>query len=110
MNQTEPSVVQSREISLVRRVARGEEAAMAELYQTYFEAVLRFVYRRLGESFEDAEEVTQDVFISAVSLAGTYQGLGPVFRWLCGIAQNRIVDMSRDDCSLLLRYLFLERH
>ena len=83
------------EISLVRRVAQGEEAALATLYRTYFKDLLRFVYRRVGENYEDAEEITQDVFLLAVARAHTYQGRGPVLRWLYGIAKNRISDFYR---------------
>ena len=95
MKENVPSVVPPSEVALVREVARGEEAAVEALYESYAEAVLRFVYRRVGEHYEDAEEITQDVFLSAVNLAGTYQGSGSVWRWLCGLAKMRIVDFYR---------------
>ena len=95
MNQADQPVVPLNEASLVQRVARKEEAAMEALYQTYADAVLRFVYRRVGENYEDAEEITQEVFLSAISLAETFREPASVFRWLCGIAKIRIVDFYR---------------
>jgi RNA polymerase sigma-70 factor (ECF subfamily) len=68
---------------------------VATFYQTYAEAVLRFVYPRVGERYEDTEEIMQDVFLSAVSLAATYRESCSVFTWLCGIAKLRIVDFYR---------------
>lgn len=87
--------VQLDEVALVRRVARGEEEAVAAFCQTYTDDLFHFVYRRVGEQYEDAEEITQDAFLSAVSLASTYDESCPVFTWLCGIAKLRIVDFYR---------------
>lgn len=62
------------------------------LYQTYADAVFRFVYRRVNERQKDAEEITLDGFLSAVSLAATHDGSCTVLTWLCGIANLRIAD------------------
>jgi RNA polymerase sigma-70 factor, ECF subfamily len=83
------------ELSLVHAVASGDPGACAELFEHYGEAVLRFVYRRVGEQMEDAEEVALDTFASAVRLAGSYDGRSSVFTWLCGIAKLRIIDYHR---------------
>ena len=80
---------------LVPAVARGDDAALAELFRLYGEAVLRFVYRRVGESMEDAEEITLDTFASAAKLAGTFDIRSQVLTWLCGIAKLRIIDHFR---------------
>jgi len=95
MNQADPSTATAPPIPLVQRVAEGDEAAAEVLYQTYAAAVFRFVYCRVGEHYEEAEEITQDTFLSALSLAPTYDGSCPVFTWLCGIAQVRLADYYR---------------
>ena len=95
MSGTDPSVAQFTDVPLMERVARREETAVAEFYRTYAAGVLRFLYPRVGEVYEDAEEVLQDVFLSAVSLASTYDGSSGVFTWLCGIARLRLVDFYR---------------
>ncbi|MFI5385627.1 MAG: RNA polymerase sigma factor [Fimbriimonadales bacterium] len=95
MQDRNPSTAERSEQSLVFSVASGDEAAAAELFRIYGEPVLRFVYRRVGEQMEDAEEVTLDTFGSAVKLAGTYHPASSVFTWLCGIAKLRIIDFYR---------------
>ena len=93
-NQT-PDTAEHAERSLVLSVASGNESAAAELLRTYGDPVLRFVYRRVGEQMEDAEEITIDTFTSAVKLAASYDTRSSVLTWLCGIAKLRIIDFYR---------------
>ena len=78
------------ERELVARVARGEEAATAELLRRYLDRVFRFVCPRVGYHEQDAEEVTQETFLSAVRLAPTFRGESALFSWLCGIARKQV--------------------
>lgn len=93
-NQT-PDTAEHAERSLVLSVASGDESVAADLLRTYGDPVLRFVYRRVGEQMEDAEEITIDTFTSAVKLAASYDTRSSVFTWLCGIAKLRIIDFYR---------------
>jgi RNA polymerase sigma-70 factor (ECF subfamily) len=81
---------------LVQRVAQGDEDAVEALYHTYADAVLQFVYPRVGERREDAEEILPEVFLSAVALAGTYDGSCAVSTWLCGIAKRCLARFRRN--------------
>lgn len=83
------------ETALIRAVARKDEDAVKTLYCSHVEGVFRFVYRRVNESYEDAEEITQDTFLTALRLAHGYRGDAPVFTWLCALARVRIVDFYR---------------
>lgn len=78
------------ERELVARVARGDEAASAELLRRYMDRVFRFICPRVGYHEQDAEEVTQETFLSAVRLAPTFRGESGVFSWLCGIARKQV--------------------
>jgi RNA polymerase sigma-70 factor (ECF subfamily) len=78
------------ERELVARVARGEEAATAELLRRYLDRVFRFVCPRVGYQEQDAEEVVQETFLSAVRLAPTFRGESTLFSWLCGIARKQV--------------------
>jgi RNA polymerase sigma-70 factor (ECF subfamily) len=78
------------ERELVARVARGEEAATAELLRRYMDRVYRFVCPRVGYQEQDAEEVTQEAFLAAVRLAPTFRGQSTLFSWLCGIARKQV--------------------
>lgn len=50
-------------------------------------ALLRHCYRMLG-SFADAEDIVQDVLLSAWKARATYAGTAPVEHWLMRIATN----------------------
>jgi RNA polymerase sigma-70 factor, ECF subfamily len=95
MTEPQRSVSQLKEGALVDRVAHGDEQAVRLLYETYADRVFRFVYRRVSECYEDAEEVTQDAFVTAASCAATFDGSCTVLTWLCGIAKVRIADHYR---------------
>ena len=76
----------------MQRMAHGDEPAVAEFYSAHVDAVFRFVIRRVDGRYEDAEEITQDVFVSALQLAPTYDASCSVTTWLCGIARVRLAD------------------
>jgi RNA polymerase sigma-70 factor (ECF subfamily) len=83
------------ETALIRAVARKDEAAVENLYRTHVDAVFRFVYRRVQERYEDAEEITQDTFLTALNLAPQFRGDASVLTWLCALARIRIIDFYR---------------
>ncbi|MBA3725988.1 MAG: RNA polymerase sigma factor [Armatimonadetes bacterium] len=88
-------IAENSELMLVRAVAHGDEKAVDELYRIYSEPVMRFIFRRVDEHLEDAEEITLDTFVSAINLANSYGGHSSIYTWLCGIAKLRLVDFYR---------------
>jgi len=81
--------------TLIRAIARGDAGAMETLYRAHADAVFRFAYRRTGESYQDAEEITQDTFLTVLDLAETFKGESSAYVWLCGIARLRLIDFYR---------------
>jgi RNA polymerase sigma-70 factor, ECF subfamily len=81
--------------AMLARVAQGDQEAVARLYDDYADAVFRFIYRRVDGCYEDAEELTQDTFLLAVSYAGTYDGSCAQLTWLCCLAKRCIADFCR---------------
>jgi RNA polymerase sigma-70 factor (ECF subfamily) len=81
--------------AILARVAEGDEEAIARLYEEYADSVFRFIYRRVNGSFEDAEELTLDTFMLAVSYARTYDGSCAQLTWLCCLAKRCIADFVR---------------
>lgn len=78
------------ESSLIRRLAQGDEDAARELMRAHGDALFRFIRRRVSGSIEDAEEIVQDTFATAVELAPTYDGTCQPLTWLCSLARLMI--------------------
>lgn len=86
--------------ALVRRMARGDGDAVEAIFRAHGDAVYRYALRELEYKVEDAEEITQDTFLTAIELAGSYDGVHPVLPWLFGIARLRVIDHYRRRRSL----------
>ncbi|MCC8180891.1 MAG: hypothetical protein LIP23_08295, partial [Planctomycetes bacterium] len=81
----EPPVKRDRTdgAALLARIAKGDEKALEEFYETYFSRLYRFVYYRVGRDHHHSEEVIHDTFMEAVEKAGQYNpSRGSVESWL----------------------------
>jgi RNA polymerase sigma-70 factor (ECF subfamily) len=59
-----------------------------------YRKVLRFARRRVG-SIEDAEDVTQEVYVNAAAALSGRGAEEPTLAWLYTVARRRIVDEAR---------------
>jgi RNA polymerase sigma-70 factor (ECF subfamily) len=83
------------EKNLVRKAKEGDKEAFAQLYESHFDKIYRYVVIKIGNRTE-AEDMTQQVFIKAYESIGSYQFQGvPFSAWLFRIAHNQIVDFIR---------------
>lgn len=80
------------------RVARGDRAAAATLFERYGDAVYRYL-RGCGANPEDAEDLTQEVFVRAIARATSYRGRGSLEGWLIRSARYRVIDLSREEIA-----------
>ena len=83
----------SSEAELIARCRRGEARAWDELFDRHYGPVGRFVFQ-LGPEFsrEDADEICQEVFLSAIKHLGTFNGASQLQTWLFRIAANKARD------------------
>lgn len=72
---------------LLREVASGDETAFSRLVDAHYAAVLNTCYRVLG-SHEDAEDVTQDVFVQVHRKVRSFRGESKLSTWLYRISVN----------------------
>ena len=83
------------EASLVARAIQGDETAFARLYDTYHDRIYRYVYCRVRND-QDAEDLTQKVFLLAWRALGRYRRTGSsLVAWLITIAHNVAVSALR---------------
>jgi RNA polymerase sigma factor (sigma-70 family) len=82
------------EEDLIAAVRRGDDAAFAELYGMYRQPIHRFVQRRVGDHGR-AEDVTQEIFISALRRLRSTDAAIAFKPWIYEIAKNACIDHAR---------------
>jgi RNA polymerase sigma-70 factor (ECF subfamily) len=90
--------VQPAQISdndLLHAIQRGDESALAALYDRYG-AILFGLAVRIVSSRPEAEDVVQQVFLQVWNRAGDFdEARGRVFSWLVTLARSRAIDRLR---------------
>jgi RNA polymerase sigma-70 factor (ECF subfamily) len=80
---------------LIRALARGDETALADLYDRYRIILFGLVVRILHDRAE-AEDVLQEIFLQVWRRAGDFdERRGRAFTWLVTIARSRSLDRLR---------------
>ncbi|HEX8422133.1 MAG TPA: sigma-70 family RNA polymerase sigma factor [Pyrinomonadaceae bacterium] len=80
---------------LLHAVARGDESALAALYDRYSSILLGLLLRIL-HSRSEAEDVLQEVFIQIWQRAANFdEARGRGFTWMVTLARSRAIDRLR---------------
>jgi len=80
---------------LVRRCIAGDAAAWEEIVQTYNRRIYNICYRFAGSS-DDAQDLTQEVFIKMYRTLSSYDpSKGAFVTWVTTITRNLLVDHFR---------------
>ncbi len=80
---------------LVKKAVGGDAEVFGRLYDMYVERVYRHIFYRVG-IVEDAEDLTQQVFMKAWKAIGRYKiTSSPFLAWLMRISHNLVTDFYR---------------
>ncbi|MFZ5469668.1 MAG: RNA polymerase sigma factor [Myxococcota bacterium] len=79
---------------LMVKVAQGDRAAFAVLFDRYQASVCRFTYRFVGDRAR-AEELAQDIFIKLYRTAGSYRPAAKFKTYLFKVAANHCLNEVR---------------
>ena len=69
-------------------LARGEPTAVEAFCRELLEPVYAFVFWRVNGDRQDAEDVTQETFLTALATIDRFEGRSSLRTWVCGIARN----------------------
>ena len=72
----------------------ASETDFQEIYATFQPKILRYMSRMVGEN--EAEDLTQEVFIKIGSALGTFRGEASLSTWIYRIATNTALDKLRN--------------
>lgn len=79
---------------LIQQVHDGNREAYAHLVEKYKDKLYSFLYRMTGQS-QDAQDLTQEVFLKAYCSLDKYKPTDAFLAWLYRIASNLCVDAWR---------------
>jgi RNA polymerase sigma-70 factor (ECF subfamily) len=80
---------------LVRRCAQGDATAWEEIVQRFHRRIYNICYRFAG-SADDAQDLTQEVFIKVYRTVGSFDGEKASFNtWVTTVTRNLLVDHFR---------------
>ncbi len=84
--------------NLVDRARSGDARAFERLVTRHYESVYRVAYRWCGIR-EDAEDITQDVFVKVAGKIRTFAGKSAFRTWLYRVTMNTAMDFGRRRAS-----------
>jgi RNA polymerase sigma-70 factor, ECF subfamily len=87
--------LQTADVELLKAVARGDEQALAKIYDRYRVTLFGLLVRILN-SREEAEDVLQEVFLQVWRRAADFdEKRGKPFTWLVTLTRSRGIDRLR---------------
>lgn len=85
---------QADESEMVRRAQRGDDVAIVQLYETHKQFLYVFVYSKVGNR-EEAEDLTQDIWMKVLDALAGFQFQSKFRTWLCQVGKFTIADYWR---------------
>ena len=82
------------EIEIIRRAQAGDMAAFEQIVQTYEKRVI-LAAMQVCRNQQDAEDITQDVFVSVYRNIGSFRFEASFYSWIYRITMNMAFNHSR---------------
>ncbi len=85
------------DLALLKRAQRGNREAFGKLYLKYVDSVYRYIFFRVYQQKEVAEDLCEMVFFRAWKNIQTFETNNTSFRpWLYTVARNCVIDYYRE--------------
>jgi len=85
---------QNQDLQLLIRLKRGDRVAVKDWYQLYYPRLLRHISSKVAKA-TDAEELTQDTFMSCLKHLPLFRGESSIWTWMQRIAHHEVADYYR---------------
>jgi len=93
------SPVRDEDLSLAQRIARGDQAAMKQVYELHSGPLFHFVKNWLADAHE-ASDIVHETMLEVWKRAERYQGRSSLKSWIFSIARNKSIDKNRKSSRL----------
>ena len=85
-----------RDFLLIEKAKKGDKDAFGKLYSSYLDAIYRYVFFRVENDRQTAEDITEEIFLKAWRHIDQFKiGTGTVQAWLYKIASTTVIDHHR---------------
>jgi RNA polymerase sigma-70 factor (ECF subfamily) len=78
----------------VQKAAKGDGAALAQIYDIYTRHIYRYIFSKVG-NLPDAEDLTAQTFMAVLESLPRYHHRGQFSAWIFQIARNKVMDHFR---------------
>ena len=78
----------------IHRAAEGDQAAWETIVRTYWRKVFNVAYRFVG-TYEEAEDLTQEIFLKVFRSLNTFDRRANFQTWLISVSRNFCIDRYR---------------
>jgi RNA polymerase sigma-70 factor (ECF subfamily) len=86
--------VKAADLELAQRCRQGDAAAFEELYRAHAGRLYSLILRMVGAA-QDADDLLQEVFLTAHRKLGSFRGESTLGTWLYRLAVNQCLDFLR---------------
>ncbi len=86
--------MKSEQAEIIKRARQGDLEAFHQIHEEYARRILNFIYRMV-DSREDAEDLSQNVFLLAFHELKKLQNVERFESWLYRIARNEVYQLFR---------------
>ncbi|MDK2856936.1 MAG: hypothetical protein PWQ29_27 [Verrucomicrobiota bacterium] len=94
MDTSEQQKTEADDLDFVHRAQAGDHAAYEELVRRYHGKIYGLVYS-MTSNREDAEDLTQEVFVKAWKALGRFREQSGFYTWIYRIALNRTINFRK---------------
>lgn len=89
--ESEVTYLQPAERRLIAQIRRGDERAFSELVTTFKDRIFSVSLRMMGNR-EEAEDLTQEVFVALYQHLGQFRGEAQLSTWIFRVTRNRCLN------------------